>query len=33
MTNVNDFKHFKLLKKLGNGAFGEIYQAINKKNN
>ena len=30
---INVGKNFKIMKKLGSGAFGEIYHAINTKNN
>ena len=33
MVEMNIGKNFKITKKLGSGAFGEIYQAINVKNN
>lgn len=33
MIDINLGKNFKLTKKLGSGAFGEIYHAINLKNN
>ena len=33
MVEMNIGKNFKITKKLGSGAFGEIYQALNVKNN
>lgn len=33
MMEINIGKNFKLTRKLGNGAFGEIFHAINVKNN